>query len=246
MDKAGGTLGPLVGLAVFELVGQRYRPVFVVAFVPCAISVALLWLIRSDVGPLARMSEVAQASARLGSDFWLSVAPLVVVGAARLGEGLVILRLDSMGASTTTILLSFSAMRLANAVVALPAGRLADRVAPQRLVCIGGALIGLVQLGLAVVDLGMALWVLVPVLGLLDPLVRSPTKMSVLRATPGTERGRALGDVQAVIGVASLSVGIAAGLAWAGSGVAPFAVTGVAVLAGSAWAAVRAAQLDPA
>jgi hypothetical protein len=139
MDKAGGALGPLVGLAAFQLAGERYRPVFVVAFVPCAISVALLWLVRSDLRiGTRRVRAAGSVPGRLSPRFWRNVAPFVLLGVARLGDGLLILRVDALGASTTAILLSFSAMRAVNALAAYPTGRLADRVPPASLVASGG------------------------------------------------------------------------------------------------------------
>jgi sugar phosphate permease len=240
MDKAGGALGPLAGLAVFHLAGERYRPVFVAAFVPCAISVALLWRIRSDVGVSVRSSPAAApAGGRLQRAFWWSVSPFVLLGAARLGDGLMILRVEALGASTTELLLSFSAMRAVTALAAYPAGRLADRIRPEELMTAGGAVLAAAHLALAFGDRWLALWVIVPMTGLADPLLRTPTKLAVLQAAGHQPRGRALGDTQTAIGLASLVVGVAAGAAWSGDGRLPFAVAGVVTLATAWWSATR-------
>ena len=243
MDKAGGALGPLVGLAAFELAGERFRPVFVVAFVPCAISVGLLWLVRSDLGAAARRGvEAVRPAGRLTGPFWWQVAPFALVGIARLGDGLLVLRVSDMGASTTAVLLSFAAMRAANAIAAYPAGRLADRVRPGVLVATGGVILAGAQAALALGTTGAALWVIVPIVGLVDPLLRTPTKLAILGAADDEQRGKALGDVQAVIGIVSLGVSIAAGLAWSGSGQLPFAVASVATFAAAVWTGARTSR----
>lgn len=240
MDKAGGTLGPLVGLAVFVAAGERYRPVFVAAFIPCAISVGLLWLVRSDLGAMSLVQRpIGSPSGRLGRAFWWRVAPFALLSIGRLGDGLLILRVDGMRASTVAILVSFSAMRAVNAVAAYPAGRLADRVPPVLVVAIGGALLAVAQGMLAFVGQAAALWFVVPMMGLVDALLRTPTKLAILGVADRRQPGRVLGDTQAAVGLASLCVGVLAGLAWSGSGSLPFAAAGAVTLVGSIWAGAR-------
>ncbi len=240
MDKAGGTLGPLLGLAVFEVAGQQYRPVFVAAFVPCAISVGLLWLLRGDRRTPHRERPLEQpAPTPLGSAFWWRIAPFAMLGVARLGDGLMILRTERLGASTVAILLSFSAMRAVNAAGAVPIGHLTDRVRPAALIALGGAALAGVQVALSVASPEVALWLLMPAMGLVDPLLRTPTKLAILDAAGPEQRGRGLGDAQAAIGIASLVIAVAAGLAWDGSGSIPFAAAGIVTSIGAIWSASR-------
>jgi hypothetical protein len=81
----------------------------------------------------------------------------------------------------------------------------------------------------------LALWVIVPLTGLADPLLRTPTKLVILNTAGDRRRGRALGDTQTAIGVISLGAGIAAGAFWSGTGEMPFAVAGLVTFAAAAW-----------
>jgi MFS family permease len=50
-DSAGAVVGPLLGLALYEALDHRLRPLFFVAFVPAAISVALIALVHDRHPP---------------------------------------------------------------------------------------------------------------------------------------------------------------------------------------------------
>src|SRR5436309_5712509 len=52
LDTAGAVVGPLAGLALYEALDHRLRPLFFVAFLPAAASVALIALVRER--PAAR------------------------------------------------------------------------------------------------------------------------------------------------------------------------------------------------
>ncbi len=53
-DTAGAVVGPLIGLGLYELVGQQFRPLLWIAVIPAVISVALVFLIRERPAPAHR------------------------------------------------------------------------------------------------------------------------------------------------------------------------------------------------
>ena len=70
-DTAGAVVGPLLGLGLYELLGQRLRPLFFIAFVPAAISVGLIFLVRERPHPRpsghARRAVLALAGSPRGT-----------------------------------------------------------------------------------------------------------------------------------------------------------------------------------
>src|SRR5947199_6509022 len=50
-DTAGAVVGPLLGLALYELLDHRLRPLFFVAAIPAVVSVALIALVREHPPP---------------------------------------------------------------------------------------------------------------------------------------------------------------------------------------------------
>ena len=224
MDKAGGFIGPLVGLAVFTAFGERLRPVFAAAAVPCVISVALLWLIRSDA-PAAHKKVVPRPPREELRAGYRRLAPMVIATSCRVPEGLVVLRLVDLGASTTQVLLSYSALRAVNAVAAYPLGALADSRRPAALVAGGVGMAGALQL-LLVADSMLLALVVFPLFGVVDALTRSPLKRAVVNLS-ASHRGTMLGDMQAASGVLALVIGLLVGLAWSSHSSLSLIVLGV-------------------
>jgi len=60
-DTAGAVLGPLVGLALYEALGHRIRPLFFIAVIPGAVSVVLVRLVREPKASPARRSATTRA-----------------------------------------------------------------------------------------------------------------------------------------------------------------------------------------
>lgn len=50
-DTAGAVVGPLIGLFLYDLVGQRFRPLFWIAVIPAVLSVALVFAVRERPHP---------------------------------------------------------------------------------------------------------------------------------------------------------------------------------------------------
>jgi MFS family permease len=241
MDKAGGFLGPLIGVAALELADGEFRPVFAVAFVPCLISVVMLRRARSlqhvvvpepktrDRVPLGRPAR--------------SILAVMVIGAlSRVPDGLLLIRAVDLGASATTVLLAFSLMRLTNALAAYPAGRLSDRISSRRLVGLSFGLVAIAQAVTAGFDTSVALWPALALLGVADALWRAPAKAWMSRSVEPAQRATALGDMQAGKGIAGLIAGVAAGLAWGASGTLPISVGAVLAAAVAVWVVAGGAE----
>src|SRR6266542_1762392 len=69
LDTAGAIVGPLTGLAMYQLLQHRLRPLFFVAFVPAGVSVALVGLVRERPRSPASRRRAA-GGGRLSMPYW--------------------------------------------------------------------------------------------------------------------------------------------------------------------------------
>ena len=67
-DTAGAVVGPLLGLALYELLGHRLRPLFWIALVPAVLSALMTRAVREHRKPAAVSAPVAAARHRLLRD----------------------------------------------------------------------------------------------------------------------------------------------------------------------------------
>lgn len=240
-DSAGAVVGPLLGLGLYELLDHELRPLFFFAFIPAALSVGLIWLVREHVPaprPL-RGESTARAARRLPRSYWKTVALLAAFGLVNFADAFLILRAQHLGLGFVSIILVYTLYNVAYAGLSYPAGRLSDRV-PRHLVFAAGiAVFGVAYLGLGLADSAGWVWVLLPLYGAFTALTDGVGKAWIADLLPAESLGTGLGLYHGITGMCALTAGIWAGLAWDG-GTVPLIVSGSVALALSVVVAVSA------
>jgi MFS family permease len=233
-DTAGAVVGPLLGLALYELLDHKLRPLFFVAFIPAAISVALIVLVRES--PRAPRPAAKDAAAEhslspraLPRRYWTVVIVLAVFGLANFSDALLILRAKELGLDFVSVMLVYALYNAAYAALSLPAGIVSDRV-PRRVVY--GA--GLLVFAVAYAGLGLArtsgwVWLLLPLYGAYTALTDGVGKAWIADLLPAHAMGTGLGLYQGITGGCALLASVWAGLAWGGNGRVPLIVSGAVV-----------------
>jgi MFS family permease len=236
-DTAGAVVGPLLGLALYELLDHNLRALFFVAAIPAALSVALIWLVRENRSPPvpvpARADILAGPAEALPRRYWRVVAFLALFGLVNFTDAFVILRASDLGLGFVAIILAYTLYNVSYAGLSFPAGALSDRI-PRRIVFSAGmGLFAVAYLGLGLADSGGWVWILLPVYGGYTALTDGVGKAWISDLLPPSRLGSGLGYFQAISGGCALLAGIWAGLFWGGDGRVPMLVSGatVAVLA---------------
>ena len=226
-DSAGAVVGPLLGLALYEALDHRLRPLFFVAFVPAAVSVALVALVREGAeGGATPGGTIVAGGWALPPGFWRAISFLVVFGLVNFSDALLILRAKELGMTFVDIILVYVLYNCAYAALSYPAGRASDRV-PRRLVFSGGlAVFAVAYAGLGLARSSAAVWALLPLYGGFAAMTDGVGKAWVADLVPRERLGTGLGLYHALTGAASLVAGIWAGVAWAGTGRIPLIVSG--------------------
>jgi MFS family permease len=227
-DTAGAVVGPLIGLALYEALDHDLRPLFFVAFVPAAVSVALIALVREHPPPAPRPLD-ASPRARAGAlprRYWRVVAALSLFGLVNFSDAFVILRASDLGLDFVAIILAYVLYNVAYAGLSYPAGAISDRM-PRRLVFAAGlAVFAVAYVGLGLADSGGWVWLLLPLYGAYTALTDGVAKAWIADLLPEHALGTGLGYFQAITGACALVAGIWAGLAWGGDGSTPLVVAG--------------------
>jgi MFS family permease len=218
MDTVGAVLGPVAGTALMAYTGGHYRTVFALATLPALASVTVLALFVREPDRAERAEE-AQSTAwsdvqALPSAFWGVVALGVVFAMARLGEGFLLLRAESVGVTAGHVPLLLAAMNVVYAATAWPVGRLSDKGLNRVLRVAGLAVLVAADLTLAfaggfwTVLLGCLLW------GLQMGLTQGVLVAWVAEIVPSERRGTAFGAFAMASGLSALLASALAGAAW--------------------------------
>jgi MFS family permease len=243
LDTVGAFLGPLLAVALMELLGSDIRAVLWGATLPGVLSVLLLVIAvgepeRADPTK-ARLPINPTDIGRLPTRYWLIVVLGGVLTLARFSEAFLVLRAASVGLSAAWVPLVLVTMNVVYAVSAYPAGVAADRMSQRGLLAVGLAALIVADLvlagasGKAIVFGGVALW------GLHMGLTQGLQATLVAATAPADLRGTAFGLFNLVTGVILLLASVVAGLLWSRLG--PSAT----FLAGAIFAAIALAGLAP-
>ncbi len=239
-DTVGAVIGPLIGLAILEIVGQNHlRPVLIAATIPGLFSVGLLALVKER---RRERKPVESAAAGRGIDlsgaspvfwFFLSISLLFALGNS--SDTFLILRASDFGLSLAVVILMYVLYNASYSLLSLPAGIVADRAGKRLLVTGGFFVYGLVYLGFAMAGQGRQLWPLFLVYGIYMAFTDGMARAMVAELSPEERRGTFLGLYHTGIGLMAVAASVLAGVLWSVIGKpAPFwlgASTGFAAAA---------------
>lgn len=242
MDTLGAVVGPLLGLAGYELLDHRIAPLLWVAVVPAVLSVALVFLVGEPrrVVTAAMRSGMFSRVRELPGGYWRVTALLVAFAVVNFPDALLLLRLNEIGFSVADVILAYVGYNAVYALSSYPAGLLADRVPRSAVFGIGLAFFAIGYLGLGLTDDHVTAWLLIAAYGLFTGCTDGVGKAWISSLVGSDVQSSAQGVFQGATGFAVLAAGLWAGFAWGADGSVPLLISGgvgavfaVVLLAGS-------------
>ena len=245
LDTWGAVLGPLIGLAMYEALDHRIRPLLWIAAVPACLSVVLVGLVRERPRELPTRAAVSAAPrSPLPARFRRVMVLMGVFGLVNFPDALLLLRARALGVGVAGVIGAYCLYNLTYALASYPAGAVSDRIPRRVVVGVGFVVFALGYVGLGLAGSSAWVWVLFPVYGLYTAFTDGVGKAWIVDLVPETQRGRAIGVHGAVAGAGSIIAGLWAGLAWGGSGRFPLILSGLVAAAIGLTALVGGGHLD--
>lgn len=234
-DTAGAVVGPLVGLALFELLSRRFRPLLIAAVIPAVLSVALVAAVREHPAPpapdgLAERDAITMPHAELSVPLRRLILVLGVFGLVNFPDALLLLRAHSLGLSTPGVIAAYAVYNLFYAAISYPAGVISDRSSPRRAFTVGLGFFAVGYLGLAMISSPALVFAVLPLYGGFAAFTDGVGKAWVSSLAPAELQARGQGLYQGVSGGAVLLAGVWAGLLWHGTGRLPLTLSGVSAV----------------
>ena len=223
LDTAGAMIGPLVAFGILTLVPGAFDAVFVVSFCSALIGLGLLMLFVEN-RPVARDDTAAHPAVSLRTALQLLRIPrfgrLVLVGAvlslATISDGFLYLGLQRrLSFSVGFLPLLYVATALVYMVLAVPAGRLADRIGRGRVFIAGYALLALVYTSLFIPGIGvLAVFAYVLLFGAYYAATDGVLMALASRVLPAELRTSGLAIVTTATSLARLLASVLFGIVW--------------------------------
>ena len=229
MDTLGAVVGPLLGLAGYELFDHQIPPLLWVAVVPAVLSVALVFLVRETrrVLPRAERRAVFARVGELPGRYWRVTTALILFGLVNFPDALLLLRLNEIGFSVVEVILAYVTYNAVYAVVSYPAGLLADRIPRPAVFGVGLVFFAIGYTGLGLTTDTVTAWLLIGVYGLFTGCTDGVGKAWISSLVGSELQASAQGVFQGVSGFAVLAAGLWAGFLWGADGRLPLLISGI-------------------
>jgi len=249
MDTLGAVVGPLIGLAGYELLDHQIAPLLYVAIVPAVLSVLLIFLVleKRQTRPRPPRQPLFSGLKDLSARYWRVTAVVVGFGLVNFPDALLLLRLNEIGFGVVSVILAYVTYNLVYALASFPAGLLADRLPRSAVFGIGLVFFAIGYIGLGLTTDPLAAWLLIGVYGLFTAFTDGVGKAWASSLARSDRQATAQGVFQGGSGLAILIAGVWAGLLWGADGHLPLLISGIvgacfAVLLLGRWALVGRAR----
>lgn len=229
MDMAGAGLGILIAwLLMAPSAGvSSYRAIFLWSMVPGVLALCMFAFIREKRGPRAqagRLNPFLRAR-ELGRSLKLYLAVVTMFTLGNSSNAFLLLRAQNYGFSARQAVLMYFGYHLSASLLAIPLGRLSDRVGRKSLLVGGYLLFSLVYATFAWANRGWMMWAAFGVYGLYTAMTAGVERAFIAQIAPPHLKGIMLGLHGTLTGIALLPASALAGLLWTKSGPqVPFAV----------------------
>jgi MFS family permease len=238
MDTSGAVIGLAIAAVVvylmqgggLELSLQTYQWLVLIGIAPAVLAVVILVRFvkeRKGKPPLDEGYRPGFNLIKLAAGFdtrfklFLAVMGLFTLGNS--SDFFVVLRAQNMGFSVFHIVLMLILFNATYAAVALPAGKLSDRLGRRRVIAMGWGVYALTYLGFALAGETWQVWLLFAGYGIYYGVVEGVARAFVADLVPAEKRGTAYGLYHGVVGLTLLPASLIAGWLWqAFSPEAPF------------------------
>jgi MFS family permease len=237
MDTSGAVTGLAIAAVIVYLVQggglelslKTYHWLVLIGIVPAVVSVVILlrFVRERERKPLPESQRPGFNLFKLAAGFdtrfklFLVVMALFTLGNS--SDFFLVLRAQDMGFSVFHIVLMLILFNAAYAAVALPAGKLSDRLGRRRVISMGWGVYALIYLGFALAGEAWQAWLLFAGYGVYYGIAEGVARAFVADLVPAEKRGTAYGLYHGVVGLTLLPASLIAGWLWqAYSPEAPF------------------------
>ncbi len=236
MDHAGAIVGPLLGTLLVSF-GWPIRRVIMFAVVPCALSVAAVFLVKEAPRAIEPKAATQLTSEPLPPKLTRFFLILFLFALGNSSDAFLLLRAKEIGVSNAALPLLWVTLNISKLVTTYFGGQLSDRIPRTHLIFAGWFVYALSYAGLGFASAPWHAWALFVGYGAFFGLTEPVEKAFVKDLAPANARGRAFGVYNFVVGASSLPASLLAGYLWQTWS------SRVALLTGSALAVVSAILL---
>ncbi|MBI1343225.1 MAG: MFS transporter [Terrimonas sp.] len=221
MDTTGAVIGPLLALTFLHFFPEKYKPLFLLAFIPGMISVILIFLLREKKQPVSSLGKGNFFSFfkywKIASRAYRKlVVGLLAFALFNSSDVFLLLKTKEVTGSDTVTIAAYIFYNLIFALAAYPLGSLADRIGIKKVFMAGLVLFAGVYAGFGFNPSIPVIFVLFFVYGIYAAATEGVTKAWITNIAHESHTATAIGFYTSGQSICSLFASMIAGAIWSG------------------------------
>ena len=216
LDKAGAVVGPLIAYMLLLKLGEStttYQTLFLVAFLPAALSVAMLTIVKDKPSAPHPQENISQNWQLLSVNFKQFLIPAGIFALAYYSLGFLLLKAHQVGFSVKDTVLLYALFNSTCVIAAPIVGWAGDKIGRSRIILFGYMLYGAINISLIFAHNHWQIMTLFAIYGVFYAIDESQTK-AFIADIELERRGSAIGVYNFVTGILYLPASLVAGALW--------------------------------
>jgi len=223
MDTVGAAIGPMFALAFLHVLPGRYRWLFLIAFIPGLLAVALTLLLRDQppaepvpqgTAPKVGLLSYLKYWKKAPAGFRLLVSCLLLFTLFNSSDAFLLLALKTRGLSDTGMIGFYIFYNMAYALLSFPIGVVADRIGLKRTLVIGLLTFAVVYFFFGFAASSLAFGALFLLYAVYASSTEGISKALISNLAAKSDTATALGFYNSLASVFTLAASSLAGLLW--------------------------------
>lgn len=236
MDTVGAAIGPIVALVLLLLFPGQYKLIFLIAFIPGLISVALVFFLKERKQPVSTLGKGNFFSFFkywnvASGDYKRLVAGLLFFALFNSSDVFLLLKTKEITGSDQTTIIAYIFYNIVFAMASYPLGVLADKWGIRKVFVSGLLLFAIVYLLFGLTSSTVLLFTAFFIYGIYAAATEGISKAWITNMAHNTNTATAVGFYTSCESICTLLASIIAGGIWTGLGSTPaFIVTAAAAV----------------
>lgn len=227
LDMAGSALGALLAL-VFVATGFGFNRAFLYSIIPAVIGILIIPAIRENKSQKRNGAKLKLKGIKLDGKLKLYLAVIFIFCLGNSSNTFLLLKAQERGFSMSQVLLLYLIFNVSTSILAIPSGKLSDKLGRSAILVPGYVIYGLVYIGFATIVSKTAILFLFIAYGAYTAFISGAERAFIAEAAPADFKGTLLGIYGMLQGIGLLFSSIIAGAMWEGiNSNAPFWFGGI-------------------
>ncbi len=213
LDMAGSSVGALLAF-VFVATGTGFQKAFLYSIIPALVGISLISAVREDKNKNQSGEKLTFKGVKLDKKLKLYLGVMFIFCLGNSSNTFLLLKAKENGFSSSHVMLLYFIFNVSASLLAIPSGKLSDRLGRSSVLVPGYAIYGLVYLGFALFTSRPAIIVLFLAYGAYTAFIGGAERAFIAEAAPEGFKGTVLGIYGMLQGIGLLLSSVIAGVMW--------------------------------